>query len=378
MLLFSDLYSIGILFAPIFTCFAIILILSLDSWKATTLQWKIKSKVLMYFICSFLNWASLFSYFFIPTAFVYINWLSFLSFTLVQVFFYGFIFKITRINSNERFSKKHYILPLLLSLTLLIVSLITPYEHQLQVIKDQGICTNEAYRLFFSISNSKAPVRFIFSAVYIILAFIRLSRYRRHIVNYASNESKSRLKWVYTYLFLGITITPIPLIAICFNDRDFIISSYIMTAYYILFIIQYVYLCYYILKEQYIVVPDNEYINESDLEKENKELKKSLLNKDDFETYMQTQKPFLNPELKIIDLVSIFNINRTYISTFINTEFGMNFSSYINQCRLKEYYELRNNLQNSNLPNAELAEKAGFGSYKNFKRFDSQTANTNL
>jgi AraC-like DNA-binding protein len=125
-------------------------------------------------------------------------------------------------------------------------------------------------------------------------------------------------------------------------------------------------------------VPDNEYINESDLEKENKELKKSLLNKDDFETYMQTQKPFLNPELKIIDLVSIFNINRTYISTFINTEFGMNFSSYINQCRLKEYYELRNNLQNSNLPNAELAEKAGFGSYKNFKRFDSQTANTNL
>jgi YesN/AraC family two-component response regulator len=63
-------------------------------------------------------------------------------------------------------------------------------------------------------------------------------------------------------------------------------------------------------------------------------LKKNKLTRKQFEKYMQNARPYLKSDLKITDLVSDLQINRTYISSFINSEYGMNFSNYINTLRL--------------------------------------------
>lgn len=367
MISFSQLYSLVTLLAPVFTCFAILLILSLDAWKSARGEWLIKSKAIMYFACSLVNWTSLLFYFFYPTVFVYLNWFVYLTFMLVQVYCYGFLSKITRIDSNEQFSKYHYLLPLLISLTLLAVSLVTPFEEQLQIIKAQGRYPQKADRLFYLISNSKIVVRSCFNAVYVVLAFYRLYRYRKFIGDYSGNEEKNRLGWLMVYLYLAVGLTPLPIVALLCGSRSFIISSSLMTGYNLVFIFQSVYLCYFILKGKYLIMPE-EAVSMTD-EAENNVLKKSLLSRESFDQYMLSAKPYLNSDLKITDLVEALGINRTYISAFINAEYQMNFSRYINRCRLDEYSHLKENPAHKERNQKELAEMAGFSSYKSLQRF---------
>jgi len=371
MITLSQLYSIVVLLTPVITCFAIVLILGIDCWHSSQNEWQVKSKALLYFTCALVNWSSLLFYFFYPSIFVYINWFVFLTFMLVQVYCYGFLFKITRIDSNEHFSKYHYLLPLFFSLILLGVSLITPFEGQLQIIKARGVCTNEAYRLFFLVSNSKILIRCGFGAVYVVLAFYRLHRYRKFIVNYSGNEEKTRLGWLIVYLYLALGLTPLPILALLYGDRSFVISSSIMGGYNFVFIFQSVYLCYFILKNKYLVLPDEEPVAIA-VDEDSNALKKNLLDRESFEQYMLEKKPYLNSDLKITDLIEDLGVNRTYISTFINTEYQMNFCSYINRCRLDEYIQLKKDVAYKGRSLKELAELAGFGSYKSLLRIQDK------
>jgi len=51
-------------------------------------------------------------------------------------------------------------------------------------------------------------------------------------------------------------------------------------------------------------------------------LKKNVLSRELFDNFMKNEKPYLNPD-----------VNRTYISNFVNSEYGINFSCYINSYR---------------------------------------------
>ena len=106
-------------------------------------------------------------------------------------------------------------------------------------------------------------------------------------------------------------------------------------------------------------------------EKDNKNsssLKKNKLTRKQFEKYIQTTRPYLKADLKITDLVSDLQINRTYISSFINSEYGMNFSNYINTLRFNEFNRLREHPSTKDKSTAELSEMAGFGSYRSYSR----------
>lgn len=78
---------------------------------------------------------------------------------------------------------------------------------------------------------------------------------------------------------------------------------------------------------------------------------------------MQEDKPYLNPELKITDLTRELQTNRTYLSTFINRTYGMNFKAYINDCRLREMEALLAGSTYAGESMTGLAIRAGFGCY---------------
>ena len=96
--------------------------------------------------------------------------------------------------------------------------------------------------------------------------------------------------------------------------------------------------------------------------------KPSLLSKERFEKYMQEDKPYLNPELKITDLTGELQTNRTYLSTFINRTYGMNFKAYINDCRLREMEALLAGSTYAGESMTGLAIRAGFGCYHSYRR----------
>lgn len=95
---------------------------------------------------------------------------------------------------------------------------------------------------------------------------------------------------------------------------------------------------------------------------------KYMTSKQKFEHYVNSEKPFLNPKLRIEDVARGLNTNRTYVSTFINETYGMNFSAYMNYRRIDEFERLMADPANASLSKYDLAIKAGFGSYRNSTR----------
>lgn len=72
------------------------------------------------------------------------------------------------------------------------------------------------------------------------------------------------------------------------------------------------------------------------------------------------------------------NTNRCYLSAFINREYGMNFSRFVNRCRFSELDRLRIAPENADKNNMELVLMAGFSGYRNYLRVKKEEDRQNL
>lgn len=336
----------------------------------------------LYFVCSVINWGSIFCYLYAPAVFVYINLLVMASFIMTQIFFYAFLFHLTRTNIDERFSRFHYLIPGIIFSIFVVLILITPYEQQYQTVVAKGHFDGGSL-LFYYISNAKMPLRLIFSIVYTVLSFVRLFCYRTRIADYSANYEKSSLYWIKTYLFFSLSLILIPLLGVCMS-RDSAISSPLLSIQIGLLMFQYAYLAFHVVKHNYVLFTEAPLHTECCLKNQNESirnvivqhrdedesaLKKTALTKQIFEDYLSSHRPFLNPCLKISDIAEDLNTNRTYLSSFINSEYNINFSRLINKYRHNEFNRLKENDLLKSKTDKDLAELVGFGSYKNFKRF---------
>jgi AraC-like DNA-binding protein len=84
------------------------------------------------------------------------------------------------------------------------------------------------------------------------------------------------------------------------------------------------------------------------------------------EEYFSKEKPYLNPEFKITDICLYLGTNRSYVSSFINDQYGKNFASHVNTYRVNEAKEMI--VENPNLTLSSISENAGFGSVATFNR----------
>lgn len=83
---------------------------------------------------------------------------------------------------------------------------------------------------------------------------------------------------------------------------------------------------------------------------------------------METDKVYLNPELRIDTVAQLLNTNRTYISTVINEDLGQSFIVFVNNYRIQEAQRL---MQEGGLDKsiAEISELVGFKSHSSFIEF---------
>lgn len=86
------------------------------------------------------------------------------------------------------------------------------------------------------------------------------------------------------------------------------------------------------------------------------------------EEYMREKKPYLNPHLKITDMITDLKTNRTTLSVLINRTYGMNFNRYINRWRLEELERLKYDPVCSECCEMELIALAGFSDYRGYMR----------
>ena len=78
------------------------------------------------------------------------------------------------------------------------------------------------------------------------------------------------------------------------------------------------------------------------------------------------RKKFLRPNITLIELGKELDINRTYLSNFINEKYNKNFNGWINELRIEEAKKLIENYPH--WPLSLIGEKVGFSDLAHFSK----------
>ena len=89
------------------------------------------------------------------------------------------------------------------------------------------------------------------------------------------------------------------------------------------------------------------------------------------EAWLESEKPYLNPDFQLSDLRQVLPMNRTYLSQLINTEYGCSFYRWVNGLRIREAKRLMTEQPDMTLD--EVSKQCGFAYRRNFSRIFVET-----
>jgi len=214
--------------------------------------------------------------------------------------------------------------------------------------------------------------------IQIIYFFLKIrvfiTNYNENIANFYSNLEDKTLEWpkiiLYTFVVTSIFSMVTNFLGRSFFDK-YPIFLLLTGIGYSLFLFVLGYLGYMqnhsvvMLEEETVTVPGNKIENPT-----NKKLKSQLLR------IFEKEKIYTNKELKISDIATKLHTNRTFLSTFINTEYGCSFNTFVNQYRVEEAKKMLTNDENSSFSLDYIAAQVGFGSLHSFIRVFKDNTNT--
>ena len=247
------------------------------------------------------------------------------------------------------------------------------------ILMDSGERSEYLHQFLFGNETIKGTAGLIKAQIYIYIA-TRISfviiiihvyflgrpfiiKYNQKLANYFSNLTQKSIHWVNKMLnaFILVSISSITLNAI--GRSYFLDSSYLLSIPSITYSILFFFLGYLGYNQKYDISNlDMKDIEPSKTGVENNK-KKLLIS---LTTQFEVNKIYHQNELKITDLASLMNTNRTYISNLINQEFGCSFNEYVNGYRIAEAKKLIKHLPDESLE--QIAIKVGYGSLSTFFR----------
>ena len=84
------------------------------------------------------------------------------------------------------------------------------------------------------------------------------------------------------------------------------------------------------------------------------------------DAWLEKEKPYLNPDFQLTDLRQVLPMNRTYLSQFINAEYGCSFYQWVNSLRIAEAKRLLT--EHPEIKMKDIAQQSGFSSPTVFSR----------
>ena len=83
---------------------------------------------------------------------------------------------------------------------------------------------------------------------------------------------------------------------------------------------------------------------------------------------METDKPYLNPDLNLSDLAKQANMTRAQLSEIINSGFNKNFNDFVNEYRVETFKTKLQEGKQAQLSLLGIALECGFNSKATFNR----------
>jgi AraC-like DNA-binding protein len=92
----------------------------------------------------------------------------------------------------------------------------------------------------------------------------------------------------------------------------------------------------------------------------------SMMIKDKIELFMETNKPFRDPDLSLRGLAKELNLNERDLSQVINNNIGLRFFDYVNKYRIQDATSLIENPPDPKMTILEIMYDVGFNSKSSF------------
>ena len=207
--------------------------------------------------------------------------------------------------------------------------------------------------------------------IYTILSIYLIKKFTGELKNNFSSENKANANWLW-FIVLGFFTK-------WFSDFSyfiFAISGIGGTEYILSFskIVMFLFLNYLIFRG----FKQSQIFDGLITENKKSNLSENLLTKyrDQLVNFMDSEKPFLDPEISLRDLSVKSSIPQRSLSEVINNSFGKNFYDFINFYRIKESEKLLADPDNSRTV-LEVIYESGFKSKSSFhKAFNKHTGMT--
>lgn len=357
--------------------------------STTRLEKQVKKVLFYFFAATAFGWITILIYLFYPSAFVWLNSLAYFSYLAIPVLFCHFVYILTE-PFGKRFSLWHYALPVLIACALLFWSFFIPFEIQLKLVTGRGAIVGD-YPVYSRFFLSKPPVRLLFGAVYTTLSLVRLIYYYRKVNKNLSLRRPA--PWIIALMAFSVMLLVLSAVVNTGSARGRMLSETLNLISYTLTTGLHVVIGYNVLRRNFLLyMPLPEASASINVEQSPQEIQEELpakrtytrhtpvvrteegkttykkLTRKNFEAYIRAEKPFLDPQLKITDLLEPLHTNRTILSGFVNQTYGVNFNRYLNRLRLEEFNRLRELPGGEGKPMDELIVKAGFGARRNYLR----------
>lgn len=198
---------------------------------------------------------------------------------------------------------------------------------------------------------------------YTVSGMVRIGRYRRRRPSRGPHDRVlARLWWG---LLVEIVAMPVPVFGLLLGIEPFAGAGLWLLLAVMPSRVIYAVACFDLLSDNYMVLPP-----EPVAAPRNDSPPIHRLSRERIDHYIETRKPWLNPAFRIGDMAEDLFSNRAYVSAFINSEYGVNFSRFVNGYRLEEVERLREEARRKKqrVPMLQLILNAGFSSYRSYLR----------
>ncbi len=203
----------------------------------------------------------------------------------------------------------------------------------------------------------------IYGFGYAIWGVVNIPRYHRLLKEHFSYGENINLYWL-RYILLSFFVILSLWIVDCLIIHINIEAGYMLGSLTI-----WMFICYFLYKHESVIdelcEPSVQVESVANPDDNTAKLKELIID------LFENQRVYLNPQLKLSDVASMVNSNRTYVSRFFNDYHGKTFFEYVNEYRVRYAKTL---LKTSVKKIEEIAELSGFSSRQSFHRIFNKIA----
>lgn len=264
------------------------------------------------------------------------------------------------VNRSNHFLKKHY----LLFVPFMMVTIVLVF---LNSTETNRLFLENSYEILDAFS---IIALFLFSVIIFYFIIKMLFTHKKNVLKLHSNKQGVNLNWLYNLILIFPLLLIIHLVFELSSEEDYIVYF----SNFMLFIILF-YSGYHILQQREVfdLTPRQkfQFVNEP-LQKVSFQ-KEELIDKNlvleiayKLEKLMKEEQPFLNKNLSLTTLSDKLNTRTHILSFVINTNYNVNFYTYVNKFRLDYCKSLLENPKKQHLSMEGVAYESGFGSKSTF------------